>query len=292
MKPPKFDYHRPATLPEALALLERYGEDAKVIAGGQSLMPLLSMRLAQPAVLVDINALDELASLRLANRQLHIGALTRQRLLETDLTVARELPILREVVHHVGHVPIRNRGTVGGSLAHADPAAELPAAMSALDATLIATGRGGTRRIPASEFFAGYFTTALAATEILTAIEVPVLPRTAGCAFEELARRHGDFAIVAALAIVEVDARGQLTTVRVSVAGAGPTPIRLRAVEAKLTGAKPSADVIRAAADTASETLDPPSDIHASADYRREMVRVLTRRSLARAVERARSTEV
>ncbi len=287
MKPPKFDYHRPSTLAEAFALLERYGDEAKVIAGGQSLMPLLSMRLAQPGAIIDLNALSDLAYLRLSNGHLHVGALTRQRQLETDPVVSQELPILRQVVHHVGHVPIRNRGTVGGSLAHADPAAELPVAMLTLEATMVAAGRGGTRRIPAADFFAGYFTTALAATEILTAIEVPVLPRTAGCAFEELARRHGDFAIVAALAIVTLDAKGQLASVRLGVAGAGPTPIRLRAVEAKLTGSTPSAEAIRAATDTAGEHIDPPSDIHASADYRRAMVSVLARRSLLRAVSGA-----
>jgi CO/xanthine dehydrogenase FAD-binding subunit len=180
---------------------------------------------------------------------------------------------------------------VGGSLAHADPAAELPVAMLTLDATMVATGRGGTRRIPAAEFFAGYFTTALAATDILTAIEVPVPSRRTGYAFEELARRHGDFAIVAALAIVELDAKGQFASVRLGVAGAGPTPIRLHDVEATLTGRRPSPEAIRAAADTAGEKIDPPSDIHASADYRREMVRVLARRSLLRAVERTRSTK-
>lgn len=291
MKPPKFDYHRPSTLDAALGLLERYGEDAKVIAGGQSLMPLLSMRLAQPAAVIDLNALGELAYLRMSEAHLHIGALTRQRLLETDPLVATELPILREVVQHVGHVPIRNRGTVGGSLAHADPAAELPVTMLTLDATLVASGRGGTRRIPAAEFFAGYFTTALTATEILTAIEVPLLPRTAGCAFEELARRHGDFAIAAALAVVQLDGKGRLDNVRLGVAGAGPTPLRLRAVEARLTGEQPSPEAIRAAADSAGEQIDPPSDIHASADYRREMVRVLARRSLLRAIERSRSAK-
>ncbi|MGE3597503.1 MAG: xanthine dehydrogenase family protein subunit M [Dehalococcoidia bacterium] len=292
MKPPKFDYHRPTTLAEALELLERYGEDGKVLAGGQSLMPLLSMRLSRPAAIIDINALDELAYLRRVNGRVEIGALTRQRLLETDPAVGQALPVLREVVQYIGHVPIRNRGTVGGSLAHADPAAELPAVMAALDATFVAAGRGGTRKLAAAEFFAGYFTTALAPTEILTAIEVPVLPRTAGYAFTELARRHGDFAIVAALALVELDAAGRFAAVRLSVAGAGSTPVRLRAVEARLTAAEPSAEAIRAAAETAAENLDPVSDIHASADYRREMVRVLTRRSLLRAVERARNPEV
>ncbi|MGD9765934.1 MAG: xanthine dehydrogenase family protein subunit M [Candidatus Binatia bacterium] len=292
MKPPKFDYHRPTTLAEALELLERYGDDGKVMAGGQSLMPLLSMRLSRPAAIIDINALGELAYLRRTDGHVAVGALTRQRLLESDPTIAEALPVLGEVVQYIGHVPIRNRGTVGGSLAHADPAAELPAVMTALDATFTATGRGGARQIPAAQFFAGYFTTALRPTELLTAVEVPALAPTAGFAFEELARRHGDFAIVAALAVVELDGGGRCSSVRLSVAGAGPTPVRLRAVEARLTAAEPTPEVIRAAAETAGEQLEPVSDIHASADYRREMVRVLTRRSLLRAVERARAQGV
>ena len=193
MKPPPFAYHAPTRLDEALALLERYGDDAKVLAGGQSLMPLLNFRLSYPSALIDINRVRELSYIRQAHGQVRIGALTRQRTIEFSELVRRRLPLLSEATTLVGHLPIRTRGTLGGSLAHADPAAEYPAVALVLDAELVLQSPGGQRRIAAEEFFVSYLTTALAPNEVVTEIRFSPAPLTSGWAFEEFARRHGDF---------------------------------------------------------------------------------------------------
>lgn len=287
MKPPPIEYAAPSTLDEALSLLHARGDEAKVLAGGQSLMPLLSMRLARPSLLVDLNRVSGLAYIRRDSGHLAVGALTRQRDLETSALAGELVPLLVEAVRQVGHVAIRNRGTVGGSVAHADPAAELPAAVAALSAELVVAGPGGSRSLPPEEFFATYLTTALAPDEILTEIRVPISPPGAGYAVEELARRHHDFALAATFALVALDGDGRCSEARVGIAGASPVPLRPREAEDRLIGEVPTGDTIAAAARAAAQAASPQADVHAPAEYRRHLVEVLTRRALQRAVERA-----
>lgn len=286
MKPAPFEYVRPGSLAEALQALHQHGDEAKVLAGGQSLVPMMNFRLARPAVLVDLNGLADLAYLRPLGGGLAVGAMTRQRAVEKSPLVRERLPLLAEAVPWIGHLPIRTRGTVGGSLAHADPAAELPAVMVALDAELTVARTGGTRKVRAADFFTGYLSTDIAPDEILTEIRVPGLAPGAAVAFLELARRHGDFAIVAAAAAVVPDGQGAIREARIALGGVGPTPVRARRAEAMLAGQRPSAELLAAAAASAREDTDPPADIHASAEYRREMSAVFTRRALVAALGR------
>ena len=288
MKPAPFEYHDPTTVEEALALLQEFGDEAKPLAGGQSLVPLMNFRLARPARLVDLNLISELSYLRTEDGWLRIGAMTRQRQLERAGEVARDWPLLVEATRHIGHPPIRHRGTVGGSLAHADPAAELPAVMAALDAELVVRDQAGERTVCADEFFLSYLTTALAPTELLVEVRVPTLPPRTGWAFQEVSRRHGDFALVAVAALVTLDAAGAIAAARVAVAGGAPTPVRATQAEALLRGQQPTEAVFREAERLASAAVDPDSDLHASADYRREVAGVLTRRALMQAAGRAR----
>ncbi len=285
MKPPPFAYHAPTHLDEALALLERYGDDAKVLAGGQSLMPLLNFRLSYPSALIDINRVRELSYIRQAHGQVRIGALTRQRTIEFSELVRRRLPLLSEATTLVGHLPIRTRGTLGGSLAHADPAAEYPAVALVLDAELVLQSPGGQRRISAEEFFVSYLTTALAPNEVVTEIRFSPAPPTSGWAFEEFARRHGDFALVGVAGVMHTEGE-QCRTARLAAAGVGPTPIRLRAAEDILVQQGVTEQSIQRAAARAAELVEPDSDIHASADFRRHLTQVLTRRAIRRALER------
>ena len=282
MKPPKFDYHAPASLDEALALLRRYGGDAKVLAGGQSLMPLLNFRLSRPAALVDLNRIPSLAYIEEHDGQVRFGAMTRQRMIEFSPLVARRLPLLREATKWVGHLPIRTRGTIGGSIAHADPSAEYPAVLTALDGEVVARGPKGERVVRARDFFVTYLTTSLEADEILVEVRLPATPAGAGWALEEFARRHGDFAIVAIAALVVRDG-ARCGAARLATAGAGPVPVRLRAAEEILERDGLTDAAIDAAARRAAELVSPDSDIHASADYRRHLTTVLTRRALTRA---------
>ena len=285
MKPPPFAYHAPTQLDEALALLERYGDDAKVLAGGQSLMPLLNFRLSYPSALIDINHVAELSYLRQENGQVCIGALTRQRAIEFSELVRRQLPLLYEATMLVGHLPIRTRGTIGGSLAHADPAAEYPAVALVLDADLVLQSPEGQRRVSAEEFFVSYLTTALAPNEVVTEIRFSPTPPTSGWAFEEVARRHGDFALAGVAGVIDADGE-QCRTARLAAAGVGPTPIRLRAAEDILVQEGMTEQSIQRAAAKAAELVEPDSDIHASADFRRHLTEVLTRRAIQRALER------
>ena len=285
MKPPPFAYHAPTQLDEALALLERYGDDAKVLAGGQSLMPLLNFRLSYPSALIDINRVAELSYLRQENGQVCIGALTRQRTIEFSELVRGQLPLLYEATMLVGHLPIRTRGTIGGSLAHADPAAEYPAVALVLDADLVLQSPEGQRRVSAEEFFVSYLTTALAPNEVVTEIRFSPTPPTSGWAFEEVARRHGDFALAGVAGVIDADGE-QCRTARLAAAGVGPTPIRLRAAEDILVQAGVTEQSIQRAAAKAAELVEPDSDIHASADFRRHLTEVLTRRAIQRALER------
>jgi len=286
MKPPRFEYHAPITIDDALGLLVRYRGEAKVLAGGQSLMPLLNFRLVRPAALVDLNRIAALAYIRHVDGHVRLGAMTRQRAIEFSPVVRQHLPLLAEATRWVGHLPIRTRGTIGGSIAHADPAAEYPAVLTALEGEVVVQGPRGERTLRPLDFFQTYLTTSLAPDEILTEVRLPALPAGAGWAFEEFSRRHGDFAIVGIAALVVSDG-SRCRRARLAAAGANPVPIRLRAAEEILERDGLSDEAIAAAAAKASELVEPDSDIHASADYRRHLAGVLTARALKRARVRA-----
>ncbi len=289
MKPAPFEYHRPATVEEALDLLARHGYDAKLLAGGQSLVPAMNFRLAQPAVLVDLNRVEELDYLREEPGLLRVGAMTRQRAAERSEAVARGAPLLAGTLPWVAHPQIRNRGTVGGSVAHADPAAEIPAVMLALDARFLLRGPGGERTVRAEEFFTGLFGTSLEPDEILVEVEIPAPAPGSGWAFDEVSRRHGDYALAGAAAVVTLDGAGRCTDARVVLLSVGGGPVLAAGAAAALVGEAPSEEAVRAAADAVGREIDPPADIHASAAYRRRLAEVLVRRVLPRAFERARS---
>jgi CO/xanthine dehydrogenase FAD-binding subunit len=288
MKPAAFEYFCPQTLDEALTLVARYGGDAKPLAGGQSLIPAMNFRLATPAVLVDLNRLAELSYIQDGTGELRIGGMTRQRALERSALVSQRFPLIAEAMPHIAHPAIRNRGTVGGSLAHADPAAELPAVMLALNATFAATSKTGIRSIRAADFFVGLFSTTLVPGELLTQITIPPAARRTGVAFQEVSRRHGDFALAGVAAAVHLDEQGRCAGARIALFSVGDRPMLAEHAGRALAGQLPSAESIRAAADAAAtQDIDPPSDIHASARYRRHLANVLTRRALEQAFERA-----
>ena len=286
MKPPPFSYHAAATTTEAVALLVEYRDEARVLAGGQSLVPLMNFRLARPAHLVDINPVAELSSIRLADGELVVSAGVRQSALERSAEAARHAPLLVEAVKLVAHPPIRHRGTVGGSLAHADPAAELPAAALALGGEMTLVSRRGQRTVPVADFFQGPFTTAVAADELLTEYRAPAWPAGTGHAFLELSRTHGAFAVVGAAALLHLDG-GRVDRVAIGLCGVAGTPVRARAAEERLLGQTPSADLLEAAAEAASASLEPPSDVHGSAGYRRKVAKAFVRRALEQALARA-----
>ena len=287
MKPPPFEYEAPRNTDEAVAVLAQHGDRAKVLAGGQSLVPLLNFRLAQPEVLVDVNRVAELAYVRPANGGLAIGALTRQHVLERDEAIRARLPIVAEASRLIGHLPIRHRGTVGGSLAHADPASELPAVMVALEAELTLSRKGSRRTVAADQFFTGIFSTALEPEELLTDIRVPGVPPKTGSAFLEIARRAGDFALVGVAALVTLDDGGRVTRARLALCGAGPTPIRAREAENLLTGERPDGRALDDAIEKMAAATDPPGDIHASAGFRKKLARHVGRQAIELAVRRA-----
>src|SRR5688572_6690553 len=290
MKPASFEYFRPQSLDEALSLLGEHGGDAKPLAGGQSLIPAMNFRLATPSVLVDLNGLPELSYIKDDSGDVRIGGMARQRAVERSRLVAERVPLIAETMPHIAHPAIRNRGTVGGSLAHADPAAELPAVMLALKARLIVSSKSGPREVPADEFFVGLFSTAVQPGELLTEIRIPPRPKRSGFAFQEVSRRHGDFALVGAAVVVQVDEKGCCSEARIALLSVGDRPMLAGHAAEALTGRPPSIESIRAAAEAAAtRDIDPPSDIHASARYRRQLANVLTRRVLERAFERATS---
>lgn len=285
MKPAPFEYHAPRSVEETLALLAEHGDEAKILAGGQSLVPLMNFRLARPAHLVDINRVAELGYVRPWDGGLAFGALTRHYVLEEDPQVAERCPMLPRIASLIGHAQIRHRGTVGGSLAHADPVAELSLAATVLDAEIEARGPNGARTLEPSGFFEGYLTTSLEPTELLTEVRIPALPAGAGWSVQELTRRHGDFAIVATAVVLEA-AGGVCRGARVAVAGGAPAPYRSAGAEAALVGQPLGAEAFAAAADAAAAEADPDGNIHASAEYRRKMVRVFVRRALDEAASR------
>jgi aerobic carbon-monoxide dehydrogenase medium subunit len=286
MKPPPFEYHDPRSVDETLSLLAEYGEDAKVLAGGQSLVPLLNFRLARPDRLVDINNVAGLDGLRVAGGELRLGALVRHSALERSQEAASAVPLLRDAVRLVGHVQIRNRGTVGGSVVHADPAAELPVALTALDARFHVRSTRGERVIAASDLFVTHLTTSLEPDELLTELAVPLPAPGTGAAFVEFARRHGDFALGGAAVTLTPGDDGRVARASLALLAAAPTPLRAAAAEASLAGRVPDEDAAREAATLAVAGIEPTGDIHGSSEYRRGLVEALVRRAILAAAGR------
>ena len=307
MKPAPFAYHRPASLAETFDLLDRYGDDGRLLAGGQSLVPALNLRLATPRAVIDINRIPDLDAIRVTGEGLVIGALVRQEALERSPLVREHAPLIAAAVPHVGHSAIRARGTIGGSLALADPAAELPACVVALGATIRVGHRGGSRDILAEDFFRGIYTTALAPGELVTEILVPRAAAGWRWGFDELARRHGDFALAGLAAAVRGAAvagrgepeasradrgnepsgyeRGVTGDLRLVFFGVGPRPVRARRAEAALAGRRADAEALAAAGRALDGDLDPPGDVHGSPALRRHLARVLLARVVGRLAE-------
>jgi CO/xanthine dehydrogenase FAD-binding subunit len=286
VKPVAFDLVRPVEVGEALAELSVDPEESKLLAGGQSLVPLLNFRLARPARLIDLARIDSLRGIARGSGRLSIGAMTTQHEAEHSDLVRRCAPLLAAALPRIAHPPIRSRGTVGGSTAHADPAAEIPAVVMALDATIRIRNEGGSREVPAAEFFHGFLTTALAADELLTAVELPVAPPGTGAVFLEVARRRGDFALVGAA--VQLTLRdGNVTDCRLALTGVAGRPHRVREAEALVTGTSLDEDIAGQAAAATRASISPPGDLHASADYRRHVAGVLVQRGLREAYGRA-----
>jgi len=292
MKPAPFKYFAPSTIDEALSLLAEYGYDAKILAGGQSLIPSMNFRMAQPTVLIDLNNVSELFYVKNESDGLRIGAMTRQREMERNTLVSQIAPLIQETMPFIAHLQIRNRGTVGGSIAHADPAAELPAVMMALNARFQLRNKNGQRWVEANEFFQGMFATALAPEEILTEISLPVLPKNCGWAFREVARRRGDFALVGAAAVVVLDNNKICQKARLVFLSVGDGPVEAHQAEQILIGQNGNDELVDEAAETAAtQDIDPPGDIHASPEYRRHLAKVLTKQVLSQAFERAQKAQ-
>lgn len=286
MKSPRFKYHDPTTLAEALALLAEYGEDAKILAGGQSLVPVLNFRLARPAHLVDVNRIPDLDAIETGAHGLAFGALVRQRTLERSEVVGQRCPLITQALPYVGHAQIRNRGTLGGSVAHADPAAELPAVMVAADAQLTLRKQSGERVVAADDFFVGQLTTVLEPDEVLVRIDVPTWPDRSASSVEEVAMRLGDFALGGVATRLTLGSDERIADARIVCFGVDERPVRQREAEASLIGQRPSDDVFRAAGRLASDHVQPTDDIHASAAYRRRLTGILTQRALATSFSR------
>ena len=282
MKPAIFEYHAPTTIDAAIGLLARYQGEARLLAGGQSLLPMMNFRLVSPAAIIDLNRIPDLAYIRNENGTVRLGAMTRQRTVEFSPIVAKYLPLLVEAIKLVAHLPIRSRGTIGGSIAHADPAAELPMVLQALEGEVVARGPAGERLIKATDLFQGLLTTSLAPDEMIVEVRLAAIPAHAGCAVEEFARRRGDFAIAAVAAVVE-RAGERCIKARLATAGIGSTSVRLTAAEAILERDGLGDTVIEKAAAKAAEMVSPLSDQQASVEYRRHLTRVLTERALRRA---------
>src|SRR5438874_3576091 len=287
MKPPRFRYCAPDMLDEALSLLDKYGEDSKVLAGGQSLIPLLNMRLAGPAYLVDINDISELNYIEAEDGYLAIGATVRQRQIERSSLVREKYPLLVEVVQHIGHMQIRNRGTIVGSIAHADPSAELPALLTCLNGEVVAQSIHGERVIKAEEFFTGYLSTGLNAGEMLTEVRFPWIPPQSGWAFMEFARRSGDYALVGTAAVVTPSLDDRCLSAHLAFLGITGVPVRVREVENILVGTPLDDQTLEVAAEIARTMVsDDINDVHATVAYRRALTADLTKRVLRVAWER------
>jgi len=288
VKPASFEYHAPTTVGEAVGLLADHADECKPLAGGQSLVPMLALRLTRFEHLVDLNRAPELVGVTRADSTLRVGAMTRQRVVERDADVAVATPLLARAMPFVGHTQIRNRGTVGGSIAHADPASELPAVMLALGATMEVASKASTRAVPSRDFFEGTWTTCLADDELLVAVHVPVWEGRCGFAFDEVARRSGDFALAGVAAAVELGGNGAVQRVALGLLGMGSTPLRATQAEEALLGRTPSAPDVDEVARLAVADLEPPDDVHATAQYRLRVGAHLVRQALQAALEEAR----
>ena len=286
MKPAAFDYVIADSIDMAVASLADGGGDAKIIAGGQSLVPMLNFRLLRPSVLIDINRIGDLAFIEEAEKKIRVGALTRHYQLETSAVIARHLPVLTSAMTHVAHLAIRNRGTIGGSLSHADPAAELPMMALLLDAELHIASASGKRTIAARDFFVGALTVDLARDDIVTEIVLPKLPPKTGWGFEEVARRSGDFALAAAAATLTLSA-GVISQARIALTGVGATPVRAAEAEVLLVGQALEPGLIDRIIDAVRAAIEPDTDLHASSDYRRHLGGVLAGRAVSAAWRRA-----
>jgi aerobic carbon-monoxide dehydrogenase medium subunit len=282
VKPAKFEYHAPATLDAAIALLAQYQGEARLLAGGQSLLPMMNFRLVTPAAIIDLNRILDLGYIRADAATVCIGAMTRHRAVEFSPMIAKRLPLLAEAIKLVAHLPIRSRGTIGGSIAHADPAAELPMVLQALEGEVLARGPAGERIIKATDFFEGLMTTALHNDEMIVEVRFPAMVEQSGWAVEEFARRRGDFAIAAIAAVVE-RAGDRCSKARLATAGIGEVSVRLTAAEEVLERDGLGDEAIAAAVVKASAMVSPLSDQQASAEYRRHLTGVLTERALRRA---------
>ena len=285
MKLPSFDYHAPKSLDEAVALLAASEGSARVLAGGQSLMPVMAFRLATPSALVDLRHIAGLDQIEIVGREIKIGAMTRWRMIEESRELKRTVPVLPAAMEHVAHYQIRNRGTVGGSLAHADPAAEFPALAVGCDAVIDVIGSKGARAIKAADLFTGALETSLKDDEIITAVRIPTWPKLRRWGFQEFARRRGDFAIAGVMAFFDLDAQGVASNTHISVFGATDIPRRLNKAEAALDGKRVDETAIEAVASIAMSEVNPQSDLHATSDYRRSLVGTMTKRALAQAAK-------
>jgi aerobic carbon-monoxide dehydrogenase medium subunit len=286
MKLPQVDYEAPQTVSEAVELLAEHQDEASVLAGGQSLIPLLALRLAHPAVLIDINGIDELSGVSATDGWVAIGAMTREYVAEGSQTVAAAVPLLAAALPLIGHEAIRSRGTIGGSLAHADPAAELPAVARALDAEFVVRGPSGERLVPAAEWFEGYLATSRRADELLVEVRFPAARPGTGISFQEVARRHGDFAIVGLAASLTLSG-GAISDARLALAGLSDVPVRAAGAEELLVGEAPSDELFDEAARRATDGVDPPDDLHGSSEYRKKVAAALVRRGLRAAADNA-----
>ncbi len=286
MKPAEFEYHRPGKIDDALSLLKQFGEEGKILAGGQSLVPLMNFRLAQPAHVIDINFINGLDYVKSENGNIKIGCLVRQSCLLNDPLIRQRCPLLAEALAQIGYEQTRNRGTLCGSLAHADPSAELPSVLLALDGVITVKSLAKTRQIAAREFFLSYLTTALYSDEIILEASLPEMPPHAGSCFIEFARKSGDFAIVGVAALLALKS-GSVSDARIALTGVGDKPWRERAIEEQLVGERGSSELFEKIGSAVAAKIEPGSDIHASASYRRSLAKVLTRRALTTAWRRS-----
>ena len=282
-----FEYVVPTSLGEAVNLLQKHGGRAKVVAGGHSLIPMMKLRLAAPEFLIDIGRIPELSYIKEGDGKIRIGALTTHYMIETSDVIRRRLPAITDAAGLIGDVQVRNKGTFGGSIAHADPAADYPASIVAFDATIVTLGPKGERQIPASRFFVDMLTTALDQNEIVREIQIPVKTGKTGSAYLKMAQKASGFAICGAAAVVEIDGSGLLSSVAIGITGVGNRAFRAVKTEAELKGQKPSADTLKKACEKASDGVIALDDIHASADYRLDLARIFARRALEAAIERA-----
>jgi CO/xanthine dehydrogenase FAD-binding subunit len=287
MKPPKFSYKRPSNYYEALDLLAEYGEDAKIMSGGQSLIPILNMRLSTPDYIIDLSRVDELKGIRQEGDMIVIGGMTRHIDVENSELIKQKCPLLFEAIRWVGHTQIRNRGTIGGSIAHADPSAELPCVLTALRGEIVIVSKEEEMIVSPEEFFLSFLLTSLEPDQLIKEVRFPIINEGSGYAFEEVSRRHGDFALVEAAAVIALDETGRISEARIALGGANAVPFIPEEVENFLIGKKPDESVLKEAAVMQLDDLDPEGDIHGSGEYRRHLSGVLLEKALCRAADRA-----